>query len=618
MCGIAGVLNFNGKSLDHERVIKMRDVIAHRGPDDAGLWIDDHIGLAHRRLSIIDLTPAGHQPFFSEDRNLVMLYNGELYNYAELKTELEQLGYNFRTHSDTEVLLAYYQHAGPMAMEKFNGMFAIAIWDRRKSELFIARDRVGVKPLYYSISKNEFVFGSEQKALIKYGVEANLNEASFDELLAFRFIAGENTIFKNIKKLLPGHYATISMDGKMLHTRWWNLGEKIAAYSTIQKPFEWFAETFTSSVKYRMVSDVQVGVLLSAGLDSTSVTKALKINDFSNIETFNVAFKNKDHDESELAERFCKELDYRFNKMYVENHDLARYVEDATFYYDQPLVHMNDAQILAISKFAKSKVSVLLSGEGADEFLGGYVRYKTFQHKSWWPFIHTALGAINLISGNPRLKKLKSYLDINNVGLMQLMNGSNIFMNEWLDKYQMHGINFFPEYRLKVLQEAKKVYPGNHIRQLLYLDQHTYLQSLNDRNDRATMGASIECREPFMDYRLMEGIGTLKNDYLFKGEKNKYLLANTIGKTLPGYIRKFKKVGFSVPWPLHIKNDEYFRHHLFNLERSEILRNGIFNKLQIAKIREEFLKHDDHRSLVTQLVFISIWSDTYLKRVCAA
>jgi len=276
---------------------------------------------------------------------------------------------------------------------------------------------------------------------------------------------------------------------------------------------------------------------------------------------------------------------------------------------------LNDPQILAISKFAKSKVSVLLSGEGADELLGGYVRYKTFEHKRWWPVIQQAMGVINSVSKNPRLKKLQNYLDIQNLGMMQLMNGSNIFIKEWVEKYKMYGMNFFPQYRLKILEEAKKVYPGNYIRQLLYLEQHTYLQSLNDRNDRATMGASIECREPFMDYRLMEGIGTLQNNLLFKGEKNKYILANTIGKTLPEYIRKFKKVGFSVPWTSHIKNDEYFRHHLYKLEHSDIFRTGIFNKLQIAKIREDFINYDHHRPLITQLVFISIWYDAYFKRV---
>jgi asparagine synthase (glutamine-hydrolysing) len=419
--------------VDQNKLIAMRDIIAHRGPDDVGLYIDDQAGLAHRRLSIIDLSPAGHQPFFSADQNLVMLYSGELYNYEELKNELEQLGYSFRTKCDTEVLLTYYQHAGPDAMHKFNGMFAIAIWDRNKKELFVARDRVGVKPLYYSINNQHFLFASEPKAVIKYGGDVSLNEAGFDELLAFRFIAGENTIFKNIHKILPGHYATISLDGKIKHTRWWNLGERITSHSTIRNPFEWFTETFNSSVRYRMVSDVQVGVLLSAGLDSTSVTKSLKNNQFSNIETFNVAFKNKNYDESDLARKFCEDLDYKFNKIYVENDALAGYVEDVSFFHDEPLVHMNDPQILAISKFAKSKVSVLLSGEGADEFLGGYVRYKTFQHKSWWPLIHEAVAVVNSFSKNPRLKKLQDYLDINNVGMMQLMNGSNIFVKEWVN-----------------------------------------------------------------------------------------------------------------------------------------------------------------------------------------
>lgn len=615
MCGIAGVLHFDAKPVDEIKLKGVRDILLHRGPDDAGLWIDKQVGLAHRRLSIIDLTVAGHQPFFSQDANLVMVYNGEVYNYAELKKELEQLGYCFTTHSDTEVVLAWYQHAGPRAFEKFNGMFALAIWDKQKQELFVIRDRVGVKPLYYTINNDGFFFASEPKALIKYGIDAALNEPGFDELLAFRFIAGENTIFKHIKKLLPGHYATINLDGRMEIKRWWHLGEKIKNHSTIQQPFEWFIETFNSSVNYRMVSDVKVGVLLSAGLDSTSVTRVLKNNDYKNIETFNVGFKHKGHDESVLAEKYCKELGYQFNKIYVEKDVLANYVEDASYFHDEPLVHLNDPHILAISKFAKSKVSVLVSGEGADEFMGGYLRYKPFQYQHLWPLIHKGLKIVKRFSADPRLGKLDSYLSINNTDMMILMNGSNIFTNEWIDTYKLYGINFLPVYRLKVLAEAKTIYPGNSLRQLLYLDQHTYLQSLNDRNDRATMGASIECREPFMDYRLMEGIGTLKNNLLFKGKKNKFLLANSIGKSLPVYIKKFNKRGFSAPWAEYIKEDEYFRHHLFNLDKSDIFKIGILNKIQIKKIRDEFINHNYHQSLIIQLIFISIWYDNYFKRI---
>ena len=617
MCGIAGVLHFDAKPVNESKLIEMRDILQHRGPDDKGHWIDNHIGLAHRRLSIIDLGNNGHQPFFSDDKNLVMVYNGEIYNYAELKKDLENTGYHFKSQCDTEVLLACYQLGGVKALEKLNGMFALAIWDRKKQQLFLVRDRVGVKPLYYSINKHGFYFASEPKALLRYGIDATLNEAGFDELLAFRFIAGENTIFKHIKKLLPGHYATINMAGEMKVTRWWHLGEKINNHAAIQNPFEWFSDTFNSAVNYRMVSDVKVGVLLSAGLDSTSVSSVLKSNHYENIETFNVGFKKTTHDESLLAEKFCRGLDYKFNKIYVEKEELARYVEDASYYYDEPLVHLNDPHILAISKLAKTKVSVLLSGEGADEILGGYVRYKTFQYLPMWPLLYKGLKTYNTHRNNPRLKKLQSYLRIGNMDMMQLMNASNIFLDEWIDEYKLYGINFFPEYRIKVLQEAKAIYPNNPLRQLLYLDQHTYLQSLNDRNDRATMAASIECREPFMDYRLMEGIGSLENKFLFKGPKNKHLLVNTIGKSLPAFIRNIKKMGFSVPWAEYIKQDEYFRHHLFNLEKSDLFKTGIFNKLEIKKIRDEFINNDCNQPLIIQLVFISIWHDNYLKRVLA-
>ncbi|MEO6233213.1 MAG: asparagine synthase (glutamine-hydrolyzing) [Ferruginibacter sp.] len=618
MCGIAGVLHFGAKPIEENKLIAMRDILQHRGPDDAGYWIDNPVGLAHRRLSIIDLSPAGHQPFFYSDENLVMVYNGEVYNYVELRDELVQAGYSFTTHSDTEVVLAWYRHAGAKALEKFNGMFSLAIWDKEKQELFVARDRVGVKPFYYTLTQDGFYFASEQKALLKYGVDATLNDAAFDEMLAFRFIAGENTIFRYIKKLLPGHYATISANGEMKTTRWWHLGEKIQAHATIQRPFEWFADTFDSSVKYRMVSDAKVGVLLSAGLDSTSVTRVLKNNHFSNIETFNVGFAHSQHDESKLAEKFCAELHYAFNKIYVEKTELVNYVEDASYFHDEPLVHLNDPHILAISKFAKSKVSVLLSGEGADEIMGGYVRYKTFQYQHLWPLIHKAVNITRQLSHNQRLDKLDAYLSINNTDMMLLMNGSSVFLNEWINNYKLTSINLFPEYRLRVLAEAKAIYPGNSLRQLLYLDQHTYLQSLNDRNDRATMGASIECREPFMDYRLMEGIGTLKDELLFKGKKNKFILANTIAKTLPDYIQNLRKIGFSVPWSEYILKDEYFRHALENLENCDLFKQGILSKLNIPQIRKEFLNGGHHKPLVIQLIFTYIWYSTYFKRIANA
>ncbi len=615
MCGIAGILTLDGSGVESQTLLQMRDTMLHRGPDDAGLWTEGNIGFAHRRLSILDLSIAGHQPFLSDDGRYIITYNGEVYNFKELRKDLEQKGFQFKTQTDTEVIINYYRLEGADCVSKLNGMFAFAIWDRKEKTLFMARDRVGIKPFYYSFSNKQFAFASEQKALLKIGVDQTLNESAMDEMVVYRYIAGANTLFENIKKLLPGHCATLYASGELKLKRWWNLGEKIQNHQRIEKPFEWFYDTFNSAINYRMVSDVKVGVLLSAGLDSSSVVKSLKLNHFDAIETFNVAFRNKNHDESELAERFCNDIGYKFNKIYLEKDELFNSVTEASYYHDEPLVHFNDPQILAISKFAKSKVSVLLSGEGADEILGGYIRYKVFQYQKMWPLLKSIASVYNNFGSNNRVHKLESYLKLNNKDLMILANGNTIYPYDFVDSYKLFGVSMLPKYRIEVLEEAKKIYPNNSLRQLLYCEQHTYLQSLNDRNDRATMGAGIECREPFTDYRLMEGIGSLDNKYLFHGKKNKYILANSIGKLLPDYIRNFKKVGFSVPWTDHFVNDPLFRQTIEDLDKCDFFKLGIYSKLNIQKLKTEFLTKGMHKPLITQMVFGAIWYNTYFERI---
>jgi asparagine synthase (glutamine-hydrolysing) len=615
MCGIAGIINYKSGFVNAKTLIRMRDSMIHRGPDDAGYWVEGGAGLAHRRLSIIDLSSAGHQPFFSDDGNLVLVFNGEIYNYKELKHELEQYGYSFNTQTDTEVLLKCFQHSGKDCLGKFNGIFAFAIWDRQKKELFVARDRVGVKPFYYSSDSSGFCFASEPKAILTTGLDPAINESCLDELIAFRYISGENTIFKNIKRILPGHYAIISSDNQLQTYRWWNLGEKILNHPVIDKPYKWFIEVFHDSIKYRMISDAPAGVLLSAGLDSSSIAMELKNSGYHNIQTFTVGFRNKDYDESVLAEKFCSEIGFSFNKIYVEPWQLKDLIEKTSYFIDEPLTHYSDSHIYALAQLAKSKVSVLLSGESADEVLGGYVRYKTFQYRSMWDFIRSGSAILNYFSDYPRFAKLYSYLRINNEGMMQLMNASNTYPDELVNECNLYGINLFPEYRIKVLKEARQVYPSNPLRQLLYLDQHTYLQSLNDRNDRATMGAGIECREPFMDYKIMEGIGTLDDSYLFHGKKNKHILASTIGSQLPSYIQNFRKIGFSVPWDKYLITNEYMNYNLMNMESSDIFKMGILGSLNLPKLRDDFLTQGRHNTLILQLVFIKIWFDSYFKNV---
>lgn len=615
MCGIFGVFNISGQLLNQQLIEEARDVLSHRGPDDAGVWVNHNVALAHRRLSIIDLTSAGHQPYFSDDERYVLTFNGEIYNYISLRTMLESKGYNFTTNTDTEVLLKMYIEFGDSCLNYFNGMFAFAIWDNQEKELFFARDRVGVKPFYYSFDNTEFIFSSEQKAIFKYSKSIDIDEKYLNEVVFFRHVSGDNTLYKNVKKLLPGCFGRISANKAIQIEKWWNLGERISAHPTISKPFEWFDELFHDSIKLRMISDVKVGVLLSAGLDSTSVLQTIKDLKYSSIQSFNVGFTNLKHDESELARTFCEGLGYEFNKLLVEDSKLYNSVVESTFFHDEPLMHYNDPQILALSKFAKQKVSVLLSGEGADEIMGGYLRYKPIQFLKHKNLISIGINLLSMFVGNKRLIKLKQYYSLNDIDMMLLFNGVSIFPDEIKSNYKIDLDDRILAFRVQILNEAKKVYPNNYVRQLLYLDQHTYLQSLNDRNDRATMGASIECREPFMDYRIMEGVGTLDNDYLFKGKKNKFLLFNSIGLKLPNYIRDFRKVGFSVPWVDFFLNDPSFRETIEKLPTCDLFKMDTFRHLDVLKIKNEFIKNGSNSSLVIQLFFFAVWYENYFSKI---
>jgi asparagine synthase (glutamine-hydrolysing) len=270
MCGIAGIIHFDkNKMVDKDTLLSMRDIMSHRGPDGAGYTIDKNVGLAHRRLSIIDLSDRATQPFQSENGLFSIVFNGEIFNYLELKDYLEKKGYNFRTESDTEVLLTLYQEFGENMLHRLNGMFSFVIHDKKKDKIFMARDRVGIKPFYYSVHNNTFYFASEPKAIIKAGVPKIFNEECRDELLLYKYVSGERTVFKHIRRLLPGRSMTI-IDTEIKINRWWDLPSIIQSNRTRvpNNPYQWFEETFYSAVKYRTISDVPVGLMLSGGLDS--------------------------------------------------------------------------------------------------------------------------------------------------------------------------------------------------------------------------------------------------------------------------------------------------------------------------------------------------------------
>ncbi|ENA1803489.1 asparagine synthase (glutamine-hydrolyzing) [Flavobacterium psychrophilum] len=613
MCGINGILHLSSKLVDKNQLVKMRDVLAHRGPDDAGIFIEKNIGLGHRRLAIIDTSSAGHQPFYSENGRYVIVFNGEIYNYKDFYAELKDKGVALKSDSDTEVLLKLYELYGLEILPRLNGMFAFAIWDKEQKKLVLARDRMGVKPLYYSLYQSTLYFASEQKTLFASGIPIQISESGLEEYFFNRFVAGENTLYNHVNKILPGHYMTIYENGNSKTTKWWNLKEEIQNHETIANPKKWFEETFFESVRLRMVSDVPVGVLLSGGLDSGSILSSLYHQDYKNIQTFNIGFSEEKHNESYLAKNITEEYNYEYNSMKVEGDLLYDSLLESSYFQDEPLMHLNEPHLLAVSKLANAKVKVLLSGEGADELMGGYVRYKALRRPTLLKAI-SYLSNFNFLNNNPRFNKLLRYSKITNNSDLVLFNSTSIYPN---DIHEFYGEKKEPinEYRYQLLNEAKELYPNSLQRQALYFDQHTYMCSLLDRNDRCTMGASIECREPFLDQRLVAGLGTLDDNWLFSGKKGKYILKNTMQDKLPQDILNFKKIGLSVPWENQLLSNDKFKEELRNFAKSEIFSMPFLENLNGKKIVEQIEKGDKKIiPYIMPLFMLHIWQKKYFQK----
>lgn len=614
MCGINGILHLQSQKKVDERILtKMRDSLEHRGPDDQGLFIENNIGFGHRRLSILDVSIAGHQPFLSDDGRYVLVYNGEIYNFKEFYPELKSNGFDIKTNSDTEVLLKLFQLHGLKMLNRLNGMFAFAIWDKTEKKLIVVRDRMGVKPLYYSFYNETFYFASEQKALFTAGVPLKMEQDGLEEYIFNRFVAGENTLYENVKKVLPGHIITVHEGGKVTTEKWWNLKKEIQNQPEIKNPVEWFRETFDDSIKLRMVSDVPVGVLLSGGLDSSSVLASLHHQNYKDIQTFNIGFKEKEHNEAHLAKMMSEKFDYGFHTMQLENKNLYNKLISATYFQDEPIMHLSEPHLLAVSQMAKPTVKVLLSGEGADELMGGYVRYKALQYPSLLNSIAT-ISNLDLFTNKPRYEKLARYAQINKKSELVIFNGSNIYPKDIAENY---GIETLPknEYRKQIYKEAKSLYPDNLRRQALYFDQHTYLCSLLDRNDRCTMGASIECREPFLDSRLVIGLGSLEDKWLFAGKKWKFILKSAMAERLPSEILKFRKVGLSAPWGDYITKSPAFKEELESFSKSDLFQNPYFENINIKKLVQNLQKGDSTMTpYIMPLFMMHIWMKSYVNK----
>lgn len=608
MCGIAGIIYKNSRKVTSQDLDSLGDSILHRGPDASGKYLNENLGFIHRRLSILDLTEAGNQPYCSEDGRFILVFNGEIFNFQEFKPELTHRGYSFRSNSDTEVLLYLLIEYGVSVLPRLNGFFAFSFLDKAKKEMVLVRDRFGVKPLFYGQDQQCFVFGSEPKVLFAGGLEKRINESSLNELFFYRYVSGENTVYQGVKRILPGHWMRISTEGQLLETkRWFSLKESALNHPSITNPLNWFEEVFHQSIRYRMISDVPVGTLLSGGLDSSSVLYSQSSQGFQGLSSWNISFSNYQHDESSVARNFSKSLGVEFHTHEFKGEELMSLVMESIHNHDEPLMHLQDGHILGISKKAKEKVTVLLSGEGADEILGGYVRYKVHD-KAWrYQLLQMLKYVPDRFLKKDRISKMKRYLQEGGEEFQMMSNSNENFLSD-LNRFGGIPGNLSIPYRVQILEEAKSLYPTNRLRQLLYLEQHTHLFTLNDRNDRTTMGASIECRDPFLDPNLVIGVASMQDEWFDTKGKGKKLLFESIGRHLPDYITKHPKIGLSVPWNEYFLKQEEFKYHFEQMHKSSLFGFETFEKLQISKIIDDFKKDGKtNYGMIRQLFFLSLW-----------
>lgn len=618
MCGIAGIVSLDARRpISADEVAAMRDVIAHRGPDDAGLHAAPDALLASRRLAILDLSESGHMPMQTPDGRYTIVYNGEVYNFRELRAALEQKGRSFRSGTDTEVLLHLYAVEGAAMLDRLNGMFAFAVWDAVEHRLFCARDRLGVKPFYYAVHDGALYFASEAKALFRAGVPAAFDPATWGELVCFRYAAGETTPFKGVRRLLPGHVLTVE-SGAVHTARWWGLAGCAAARSdvTAATAIARFRETFDDAVLLRNISDVPVGVLLSGGLDSGTIAASLASQVGAGVSAFTVGFDAGEFDESPLARLVSQRWGLDHHGLTVSAHELSGLLEEASWFNDEPLVHGNEPHILAISRYAKSRVTVLLSGEGADETLGGYVRYRPLANPGVLaaarPFARAAAGRLRL---RGRAGKLVRLLGQSSPSAPVLFNACDVFPTELFEVAPEAHLDL--SFRETVLAEARRVYPGEPFRQAMFLDQHTFLCSLLDRNDRMTMAASIECRVPFLDYRLVESLASLPSSF-FLGREHKPLLRRALGDRLPEAVLRHRKWGFGVPWNDYLRAAGPLRERVESLPDLEPIASGPFDRRRLRALLRDYLAgRGEHALLVRQLLFVAIWHGAHFGRLGA-
>ncbi len=598
MCGITGFIDFN-KKITHEQLTMACNSLQHRGPDDSGTAFFEtaaaFVGLGQRRLSILDLSPLGHQPMYNDDKSVAVILNGEIYNFKEIRIALEEKGHHFLSNSDTEVILKAYQQFGTDCLSRFIGMFSIVIYDANLQKVFLIRDRPGVKPLYYYFADGCLLFASELKAFHQFAhFKKEIDDVAVSLYFKYGYIKAPYSIFKNAHKLLPGNFATVNLKDQSLQlTQYWNVLDYYnKPTNAIDEPeaLDELEKLCTSAFQYRMVSDVPVGVFLSGGYDSSLLAAILQKNSSNKIKTFTIGFKDEAFNEANHAKSVAAYLGTSHNEYYCTTKEAQEIIPSLPFFYDEPFGDSSAIPTMLVSRFAKAQVTVALSADGGDETFAGYSRYNQLSRiskvqKKIPLFIRKGSGKLLLsIPGiSMRGQKIATLLTQNNLLSTSDLLSEHFLANDLqqlLQTYSLHNIS---------LNEVSSITGLGFINTLLAADYKTYLpDDILAKVDRATMSVGLEGREPFLDHRIIEWAAQLPDELKYNKGNKKYLLKKLTHKYLPVEIMNRPKMGFGIPFGDWLKGN--LKPLLLETVNEESLsRQNVLHKKYVLRLIDDFL-----------------------------
>jgi len=631
VCGICGIASFSPPDTRRDRILAaMCDALAHRGPDDSGVFVDGGIALGVRRLSIIDVE-GGHQPIANEDRTLSVVFNGEIYNFLDLRPRLEKLGHRFATRSDTEVVLRAYQHFGERCVTLFNGMFAFAIWDKTRNTLFLARDRVGIKPLHYTVINGSLIFASELKAILAHPeVNRQIDAAALNEYLSFEYVPSPRTIFAGIHKLPSGCTLTFSRHGVRID-RYWDISLARAETGSHQSEAEYVAElrqVLKEAVKTEMISDVPLGVFLSGGLDSSAIAAMMSQLSPGHVKSFSIGFPDKSYDESSYAALVARHLRTDHHQLTLEPRVMCDIAATLAEFLDEPCADPAIIPHYLLSKYASQQVKVVLCGIGGDELLAGYPTLQAHRLATYYATLPASLKDL-VATLVRRMPVSRDYLSLD-FRLKRFVTGMafppEVRHHIWMGAFTPdQKARLFSPALADALRETdtydvvRRLLSSCDARELfnriLYLEMKLYMENNGLYVvDRASMACSLEARVPLLNQTMVEFLTSVPFDLKLRGLRAKHLLKESMAELLPRAILKRRKQGFAVPVARWL-DGELKPLLLDMLAESRLSAEGFFDYRYVQQLLREHFQHKmDNRKQLWALLVFELWYEKYMRR----